>query len=421
MLNLGIPDSFSKLNLIGVISLFGGEIALSALRYNALLKNVSLSLYFATVLSPGLQVVSLKMFKQMGDGLSKAISGGGARADGKEIMGLSLNANYKYIGLHSGTNMTVASILGDTLIRKCKDKSVVEIPSTRRSPQNRNLNLKVIKLSNMSGEKGSKYNFHVHVDHDPHCYRNVLLYTMPLLTIMGMALLLSLQNRMVFYLVLSNIISNMSVAFVARGSGFGSMNVKVADNSPIGDIFIEDGANMYLVIGEENVIQYAFQNPVIVYDNSDNIIWKLLQIPAAYVSYLMVIANIMLLPFSSVDGQVIFGCLIFFGIVQNIILSTFDRDEMLLKVTENAFTIESTQEYIFQTRSSAIAFCILKSKVEGIQPIRHLLPNTEIYDEWFENVINIVRNPTSIIPRGDGLLDDLNRDLQDALTAYRTA
>jgi len=411
-------DNFSKLNIIGVVSLLGGEIALSALRYTALLKNVPLSLYFAMVLSPGLQVVSLKMFKQMGDGLSKAISGGGARADGKEIMGLSLNANYKYIGLHSGTNMTVVSILGDTLIRKCKSESVVEIPSTRKTPQNRNLNLKVIGLSKMSGEKGLKYNFHVHVDHDSRCYRNVLLYIMPLLTIMGMALL-SLQDRMVFYLVLSNVVSNMSIAFVARGNGFGSVNVRVADNSPKGDIFIEDGTNMYLVTGNEDVIQYAFQNPVIAYDDSDNLAWRLLQIPAAYASYLMVVANIMLLPFSSVDGQVIFGCLVFFGIVQNILLSTFDRDEMLLKVTENAFTIESTQEYIFQTRSSAIAFCILRSKVGRAQPIRHLLPNTEIYDEWFENVMDVVHNPESIIPRGDGLLDDLNRDLQDALTVHR--
>ena len=212
-------DSFSKLNLIGVVSLFGGEVALSALGYIALLKNVPLSLYFAMVLSPGLQTVSLKMFKQMEDELSRAISGGGARSDGKEIMGLALNANYKYIGLHSGTNMTVASILGDTLIRKCKSEvGVLEIPSTRKNPQNRNLNLKVIKLGKMSGEKGSKYNFHVHVDHDPRSYQNVLLYTMPLLTIMGMIFLLVSQNW-VFYLALSNIISNMSIAFVARGNG----------------------------------------------------------------------------------------------------------------------------------------------------------------------------------------------------------
>ena len=196
------------------------------------------------------------------------------------------------------------------------------------------------------------------------------------------------------------------------------MNVRVADNSPPGHILIEDGANMYLVTGKEDVIQYAFQNPVIVYDNSDNITWKLLQIPAAYTSYLMVIANIMLLPFSTVDGQVIFGCLIFFGIVQNILLSTFDRDQILLKVMDNAFTIDSTQEYIFQTRSSAIAFCILESNVKDVQPIRHLLPNTEIFDEWFYNVMNVTKNPKSIIPRGDGLLDDLNRDLQDAVTAH---
>lgn len=415
MPNANIPDSFSGLNLIGVVSLFGGEIALSALKYVALLRDVPLSLYFTMVLSPGLHTISLKVFKQMEDNLSSAISGGGARDDGREIVGLSLNTNFKCIGLHSGSIVPMTSILGDTLMRK-RGESIATVACTRKTPQNRNLNLKVIRLGETSKANGTTYNSRVCVDHESYCYRNILLYTIPSFTVMGVVLLLSLQDYIVFYLALLNIVSNMSIAFVARGGDFGNVNVRVSDKSPRGDILIDDGAKMYLIIGKEDAIQYAFQNSVVAHPNPDNIMWKFLRILSVYMSYLIVIANIMLLPFSSVDGQIIFGCLIFLGVLQNILLSTFGRDDVLLKMAKNAFTVESIREYTFQTRSSVIAFCILESKADSVKPMRSLLPNMPVFNAWFENVIKIIRDPECIITQTPGLLGDLNSDLQDALT-----
>lgn len=415
MPDTNIFGDLSGLNLIGVVSLFGGEIALSALRYVALLRNVPLSLYFTMVLSPGLHTISLKVFKQMEDNLSSAISGDGARDDGREIVGLSLNTNCKCIGLHSGSIVPMTSILGDTLMRR-RGNSITTVACTRKTPQNRNLNLKVIKLANMSKENGTTYNSRVCVDHGSYCYRNILLYTIPLFTVMGVVLLLLLQDYIAFYLALFNIVSNMSIAFVARGGDFGNANVRVSDKPTPGDVLIDDGAKMYLIIGEEDVIQHAFQSPVVAHPNPDNIMWKFLRILSVYMSYLIGIANIMLLPFSSIYGQIIFGCLIFFGVVQNILLSTFGRDDVLLKMAENVFKVESVRDYTFQTRSSVVAFCILQSGASSVKPVRNLLPVTPIFDAWFDNVRRIIHDKNYIITQTPGLLGDLNSDLQDAIT-----
>src|SRR5689334_17362558 len=105
MFSLDFSDSLAKLNFIGVVSLFGGEIALSALRYSVLIQNTYLSLYVTMILSPGLQTVSLKMFRRMEDKISRAIGGGSD--DRKDIIGLSASNKYRYIGLHSGTKMAI--------------------------------------------------------------------------------------------------------------------------------------------------------------------------------------------------------------------------------------------------------------------------------------------------------------------------
>src|ERR1700744_6402192 len=97
-----IADFSQDLNIIGVVSLFGGEIALSALRYTVLVRDTWTAIYFSMIVSAGLQTISLKMFKRMHGRLSVAISPG-IRDDPKEIVGLTASGQYKYYGVQSGT------------------------------------------------------------------------------------------------------------------------------------------------------------------------------------------------------------------------------------------------------------------------------------------------------------------------------
>jgi hypothetical protein len=417
MFDLDFSDDLTKLNFIGVVSLFGGEIALSALRYTVLIRSVFLSLYFTMVLSPGLQTVSLKMFKQMEDRVSRAISGG-PRDDKKDIIGLSSSNSYKYVGVHSATNMPITSILGEALIRTCEDEHPTEVVCSRPESPERNLSLKVVEIAQL--EKVETGNL-MHVKSQRFGYRSVLLYTIPLITIAGVIIVLLAEDYMAFALILLNILCNMSVTFTVRSNGVKYPDGHSAGDSPPGDIFVEtrDGKETYLVIGDENIIQYIFQKPLVMPPGPDNKMWNYLHMAAAYVSYIMVIVNIILLPFSTIGGQLIFGLLIFFGVVQNILLSTFDGDKLLLDMIERRFKVGSTKEYIFQTRSSVIAFCMLRSKPKTVGPLRDLLPSTPIFDSWFENVMKTV---DGIVPTDDsavGLLKTLNIDLKDAFNVYK--
>jgi hypothetical protein len=425
MLDLGFSDNLSKLNFIGVVSLFGGEIALSALRYTVLVQDVFLSVYFTMVLSPGLHTVSLKMFKRMDDKISRSISGG-PRDNKKDIIGLSSSGSYKYIGLHSGTNMTVGNILGEALIKTCKAEEVVKVGCSRKNPPKRNLALKIIELGRLKvveneGTSDREYGPRVHARSRPFGYRAALLYTIPLITIVGMIIVILAGDYEVFALILLNVICNMSVTFTIRGNGVRHPVGRSTPTSPPGDIFVEttEGTETYLVIADENTIQYLFQRSLIMPPNPDVKLWRYLHVLAAYTSYIMVVVNIALLPFSTVGGQIIFGVLIFFGVVQNITLSTFDGDELLFDTMKGFLKIKSTEEYIFQTRTSVLAFCMLRSKSNDVKPLTHLLPDTRTYEAWFEHVVEDVRDfsrdkaGVNHLVKHD-LLDVLKMDLQDA-------
>jgi hypothetical protein len=430
MLDLNFSDNVAKLNFIGVVSLFGGEIALSALRYMVLIDNVFLSLYLTMILSPGLQTVSLKMFKRMDDKISTSISGG-PRDDRKDIVGLSPSGNYSYIGLHSGTKMVVGNILGEALIRKCEAKEVIKVPCSRKNSPKRGMKIKVIELDNLKtienvGTSDAEYGPNVISKDIPSKIRGIFVYTIPLFTIAGMVIVLVAQEKdyKAFVLILLNVFCNMAVTFTIRSTGIRYPVGRSSTESPRGDIFIETttGTETYLVMGSEDIIQYIFQKELMMPPNPDIKLWNYLHIFAAYSSYIMVIFNIIWLPFCSIGGQIIFGVLIFFGVIQNIILATFDGDKLLFDTMKDLLEIKSVNEYVFQTRTSGLAFCMMKSKSTDIKPLKHLLPDTKTFEAWFECVVTSVKNSTDAIVRndlvGNGLLDVFKGDLNDAIGEY---
>jgi hypothetical protein len=430
MLDLNISDSFTKLNFIGVVSLFGGEVVLSALRYMVLIDDIFLSFYLTMILSPGLQTVSLKMFKRMDDEISRSISGG-PRDNKKDIVGLSPSGNYKYIGLHSGTKMVVGNILGEALIRTCKSEKVMEVPCSRENSPKRNMRLKVIELGDLKVVKDTdildnKYGRRVRSTNKPSGHKGILVRIMPLFTIAGMVIILLAQeiDYVAFFLILLNVFCNMAVVFTIRSNGIRYPVGRSAVSCPPGDIFIEDatGTETYLVIASEDTIQHVFQKALMMPPNPDIKLWNYLHILSAYSSYIMVIVNIIALPFSTIVGQIIFGVLMFFGIVQNILLSTFDGDKLLFNTMKDFLEIKSVEEYLFQTRTSGLAFCMMKSGSTDIRPLTHLLPDTKTFETWFEYVVTNVRNSPNMIVRNDLVKNDLlevfKKDFEDALTEY---
>jgi hypothetical protein len=416
MFNLNFSGDLSKLNFIGVVSLFGGDIALCALRYTSLFPGMYLSLYFTMVLSPGLQAISVKMFRQMDDMVSRAISGNSK--DDKEIAGLYPNGKYKSFGIHTGTKMVVGSILGEILLRTSTPNKSISVISTRCVMANRRLKLKVIELdAYIPDEKRSSL---AYVTDKPFGRRNILLHITPVIVIICIVITILAGDYQVFALISMNVICNMLVTFTVRGNGVRYPSGKPYQGAPKGDIFVEnsDINEVYLIMGNEDIIQYLFQKPLIIPITS-----KHLRLFVAYLSYLVSIVNIIWLPFCSIGGQIIFGGLAFFGVVQNIILATFDGDETLLGNALNRLvSVKSSKEYLFETRPSMLAFCTLVTKTCNDEFMKNSLPKTDTFDIWIQSVMRCVSGelpPTESYENNATLPGDLNADLRDAFYEYR--
>lgn len=407
-------SSFSQdFNIIGVVSLFGGEIALSALRYTILVRDKWKSVYFSIVVSAGLQTVAIKMFKRMDDRVSVAISPG-IRDDSKDMVGLGASMQYNYFGIHSGTDMCVENILGESVIRGPLRGTKTFVKCTRQGENpKRNTKLKVIQLGQLQNVDGQL----IHADDASFG----IVYLMPLITLVGIVMTVLIGDYHALVIVVVNVLCNMLVVLSVRASGIKYPEGKASSGSPIGHIYVNCPDGACVILGKEDAIQYLFQKQLIVPPDSKDK-WRHIQKFVAYLSYIIVIVNIIVVPFAFPSGQLIFGILMLCGLFQNILLAMHDGDRLLRKVAEKACEIVRSDEYIFLTRSSMIAFCALIARSPNENFLRRTLPNTEIFATWFQSVTECVKNtppPDSEPEKKDTtLLDNLNADLRDAHREY---
>lgn len=411
---IDIGDFSQDLNIIGVVSLFGGEIALSALRYTVLVRDTWTSIYFSMIVSAGLQTISLKMFKRMNDRVSIAISPG-IRDDSKEIVGLTASGQYKYYGVHSGTNMSIGSVLGEAMIRELSSKDDVrKVPCTRHKSPKRKCGLKVISL----GALEKKHNQRIRADPAPFG----IVYLMPLFTLTGVVMTILIGDYFALMIIVCNVICNMLVVYSVRCTGVKYPEGNASSGAPPGHILVKSVDDVYLVLGHEDPIQYLFQKALCVPPSSNEKSWEHLQKFVAYASYTIVIANIIATPFATLPGQLIFGILMLLGLLQNILLATFDGDRLLTRVATDVSKAIYTDEFMFETRSAMIAFCALVAKSPNDGILRNSLPvDNPVFVNWFQTVMKCVR--CGIIPseveKDETLLDSLNVDLRDAYHEYQ--
>lgn len=411
---IDIGDFSQDLNIIGVVSLFGGEIALSALRYTILVRDTWTSLYFSMIVSSGLQTISLKMFKRMHDRVSIAISPG-IRDDPKEMVGLSASGQYNYYGVHSGTNMSTGSILGEAMIRELPgEKGVRQVPCTRHKSPKRKCGLKVISL----GALEEKRNQRIRADPAPFG----IVYLMPLITLAGVVMTILIGDYFALVIIVCNVICNMLVVYSVRCTGIKYPEGNASSGAPPGHILVKSGDDVYLVLGHEDPIQYLFQKALDVPPSSNEKSWGYLQKFVAYASYTIVIANIIATPFATLPGQLIFGILMLLGLLQNILLATFDGDRLLTRVATDVSKVIYTEEFMFETRSAMIAFCALVAKSPNDGILRQSLPvSNPVFVNWFQTVMKCVERGIipSEIEKDATLLDSLNVDLRDAYHEYQ--
>ncbi|KAF9417722.1 hypothetical protein BGZ76_004491, partial [Entomortierella beljakovae] len=365
------------------------------------------------IVSPGMQTVSSRMFRQMDDKVSKIISGG-VEEDLKDTIGLSASGSYQCIGLHTGAKTVVGNILGELLVKDenmgIQNETIVK--SSRQSDPRRNLRLKVMEigprenivkvdsiLSTRSGISG---------------FGAIILCIIPLLTIAGIVLTILAKDYGASTLIILNVMCSIAVTRIVRGNGVLLPSYDGA-SSPLGDVYIgkDDGKESYLILGNEATIQYLFQKSLIIPRTPGSYLHFL----AAHTANIIVVVNIIAIPFLSILGQLIFGILMLFGTVQNFTLSMVDVDKLLVHSIENLFNIKPAERYIFSTKPTLIAYCTLRSGSSDWGKLNQLLPDTEIFEAWWDLLIKTQRDEFYDDKDGEnskGLMGDLKCDLRDA-------
>jgi hypothetical protein len=371
-------DLSEKLNLVGVASLFGGDTALSALHYSLLSEG---GLYTYAIVSPGLQTVASKIFKRIDNRISQSLSPG-ERDDPKEIVGLKSRGNYKYVGLHSGTNMTIRSVLGEAIIRKYSkfDESKIVTMLTREINVERNIKLSVIKVGNIIEEETKqkvveKSKWHI----------KVLCCIIPLISVASIGGLVVIKDYIIVAVVALNIIINMLVVRTTKANGCDYPKGHASGDSPQGDILIEDlnsDGNLYLVIGSEDSIQYLFQKSIKMSLGK----WKIWNFIIGILAFFVSMINLIAIPFATFYGQLWFGVLLLLGLVQNILLANFDGDELICDLANKIVPINDDKCYSFDNRTTALSYCMLISKSPNNHALEILAPRSSVWIEWCNEV-----------------------------------
>lgn len=399
-------DITERLNILGVVSLLGGDIAVSALHYLLLSRN---NILVYAYLSSGLQTVSSKLFKRMPDHLSKAISPG-HRDDPKSIFGLSTVNNFKYIGLHSGTSMNIRSALGESILRTCQTPTT-EIQQPNRGV-GRGIKFTLIELGDVQSHESP-----VPIVHVPSIPVRILHSIIPVISILSIVGLILLRDYVVMAVVILNIIANICIVVSTRGNGCFYPIGHASKGSPRGDILVEDvssDGDLWLVLGHEDAIQYLFQRSVILHNDH----WSRYNFGSACLAFIVTIVNIIALSFGTWYGQVGFAGLLLLGCIQNIMLATFDGDTLLCTLADTLVPIKHYVTYRFDNRSTALVYAMIRSQSTNINALKTQVPNTETWHRWCEEVGRLDIDTFSSTSN-DRLLNDLYTDIQHAITIYK--
>jgi hypothetical protein len=397
-----------KLNLIGIVSLFGGEVALSAFHYSLLNEN---GIYSYAFVSPGLQTVSSKVFKRIDNTFAQSVSPG-QRDDPKAIVGLTSVNNYKYVGLHSGTSMTVRNVLGEAVLRSSKTNKELELETpSRKNGVQRDIRLTIIKLGELDKlSEGIKLSINSSI------YMKLVSLIIPLINIGSIVGLFVIEEYVIASVIVINIIANMILIRTTKANGCDYPKGQSSSASPIGDILVEDmtsSGNLWLILGKEDAIQYLFQKTMTMSLGK----WEIWNFIAACIAYTVSIINIIAIPFGTFYGQLWFAVLLLFGLIQNITLASLDGDKLLWQLVNRMIPIDKekdVQEYLFDNRTSALSYCTFLSGSHNHLALEELTPKSLTWKEWCKRTCG-----NNIDKINDGLLTVLCQDSDNALEILR--
>jgi ligand-binding sensor protein len=388
----------SVLNLVGVTSLLGSDVAKNSLKF---INIDEFRIFTSFLVIPGIYSVATQMLKRSNNKLALIFSSGD-REDKKSILGFKSNYKYKYIGMQSGTNANIGNVLIEGwLNKKNKEKG---IQSKIYKDGLRATKIGIIKLDKKNDKEFIKNNDNLNLMENAYkstkinkkdILNNFFIKILSLFTQIGsfvMLILTILEKDIVSYIILIlNMLSYFLLIIILNKEKYIIPDSKPSISSPPGNAIVMDnnGNNIWIVLGTEKEIQDSLQLELKTQDVNEYISI----IISVFVCITSVI-TILLTPIMSDKGKIYYSVNLLIGLLSALLFSSRDTELILGKLAEKHYNFNETRIINFTNRASAIAYSFLNTK--GYQhQLGNLIPNI---NEWihFRNILSKINSLNNV-------------------------
>lgn len=379
----------SVLNLVGVTSLLGSDVAKNSLKF---ININDFRLFTSFLVIPGIYNVATQMLKRSNNKLALIFSSGD-REDKKTILGFKSNYKYKYIGMQSGTNANIGNVLFEGwLNKKNKEKG---INSKIYKKGLRTTKIGIINFNKIIDEEINKdYDLNlienankIYKKHNKFILNNFWINFLSLLTQLGtisILVLIILEKDITSYIIIIlNMLSYFLLVFILNKEKYKLPNANPSINSPLGNSIVMDnnGNNIWIVLGTEKEIQNLLQLELKT-EESNEYISIFISVFACLVS----VVTILLTPIMSEKGKIYYSINLLIGLLSALLYSSRDTELILEELAEKHYNFNDPKIINFTNRASAIAYSFLNTKGYPDQ-LGNMIPKI---NEWyiFRNILN---------------------------------
>lgn len=342
----------SPLDLLGVTSLLGGDIAKGAIRYiNANASRVATS--FLVV--PGLYDVSAQMLKRDDSYVAHVLSPG-KREDKEEMMGLKASNTYRYTGALSGTTAYVCNPLCEGWLNRKLSRNTEARESRMLHLGNRTTPVLRALVGSSSPGEGIRC-----CEYEKALTAVSGLFQLATFAIFGT--MIHIRDRVAIAVSAASMASNFAVSLAATSDVYKTPSSRPASGVERGNSVVTDstGNSICAVLGSEENIQNFLQRRVQA--NSRTQAKSLLNTVAPVMGFCASIATILATPVMSRPGQYMFAGQLIIGLLSGIVFSSRDGDRMLERLADKYYggpeKSVCTDTALYTNRATAVAYAVI--------------------------------------------------------------
>lgn len=367
------------LNLVGVTSLLGSEVAKNGIKYSSANK---LRIYTSLLIIPGVYNIATQMLKRNSNKLSLIFSSG-EREDKKKIVGFKSNYKYKYNGMQSGTKSVVSNVLFEGWLNK-KNKDINEINKSMLFENNSDRGGRKTKIGLIEVyEHKSDNNIIINEK-----WLNIFSILFQIATIIMFILIILEKDIIAIIITILNMLSYFSIVFILINEKYKIPEFSPNKYSPKGNSIITDNNNnnIWIVLGNEKEIQSLLQSEIIIETNINQNIETIILVFCC----LITIITILLTPIMNEKGKIYYSISLLIGLFHQLLYSSRDSDFILENLTEKHYNISKPVYINFTNRSSAIAYALLITNGESEQ-LGNIIPENndwKIFRKFLDELIN---------------------------------